>query len=902
MQRHSGQPGGNRMVQIKEGLDSTVAKILEGAGTLYEAPPQPEPQKVAAAPRRISRMSFTYGIEKPKEKPGRRQSLLEDSSDEDDGKRKEEEEEALRHWTLEVADESIQNLISSIRCDERLDALEDLNESCSRNAASSQQLNSDMDELETQLCKEWQEMDQSISNFLEELEDKERRSYDALRGYFQCIEQQTHRKKIRKSGSPATGRGNRLQSRQAELRSGRVDPETRPSEILDVVHQMHQEMQKHKETLDMESKRQDAYAHALHKMQRAILFDEDPTRDQVTSQVLKEVRRWGLDAATEWEPESDEYETLSKTEYAMKVARVKTEIEGLKKRLERYNAKKEEGPRRTSRRHSLADVVKEEGKGAWRARLNDQNLSLFNEVVERRYQEDLRELTKAQRNLEGFLRRFEDLNSMVEHIVPELDDSRMKICEVTLRARPKLWQIERLPVLPSPEEQRIANFAFIRRVHDEEDQKEHKEKLKEMQTEKEAIERQANEQERRKTQLKQAIRQEQHLHDSLAAEIEDANGMMEGLDDNVNVVLAKDYMTKVEELKKTNAEKGFQLFEQVKDAESAEALQWKVAMTFDEVKVLTKMVLKDRADELLSSSESEASLASEPKMEQQISQMMGQLNFSRAGSKVQGADSATPQRTPSSKSFGFQDQSGQSARRASASSSSRPGFVRPARRSSVALATLGQSDQSPAARRQSLALGATGSESPRPASSVSGTSFMPSGSLIPSGSLKPSGSLAPSGSLIPSASLKPSGSLAPSSSLRDKEQEVWTKARRQTMLKGAGVLAALLAKAEQTADEVQTEDPPTSGKAPLQLPIGARRRKTVTRSDHAFAEIVAKAKAVAGSQREDSPGSPKPSASMPRMPRRASALATSCPDRSASKTTSLVGTGSDESRRSKGAD
>ena len=161
----------------------------------------------------------------------------------------------------------------------------------------------------------------------------------------------------------------------------------------------------------------------------------------------------------------------------MKVARVKTEIEGLKKRLERYNAKKEEGPRRTSRRHSLANVVNEEGKGAWRARLNDQNLSLFNEVVERRYQEDLRELTKAQRNLEGFLRRFEDLNSMVEHIVPELEDSRMKICEVTLRTRPKLWQIERLPVLPSPEEQRIANFAFIRRVHDEEDQKEHKEIL-----------------------------------------------------------------------------------------------------------------------------------------------------------------------------------------------------------------------------------------------------------------------------------------------------------------------------------------------------------------------------------------------------------------------------------------
>ena len=317
-----------------------------------------------------------------------------------------------------------------------------------------------------------QEMDQSINKFLEDLEEKERRSYDALRGYFLCIEQQSQHRKAPILRNPLQNR------RHAELRSGQVRAETQPSEVLEVVHHMYQEMQKHRETLEMESKRQDAYAHALHKMQRAILFDEDPTRDQVTSQVLKEVRRWGLDAATEWEPESDDYETLSKTEYAMKVARVKTEIEGLKKRLERYNAKKEgqSSGHRPKLRQSMVDAVNEES-GAWRARLNDQNLSLFNEVVESRYQEDLRELTKAQRNLEGFLRRFEDLNSMVEHVLPELEDSRSKICEVTHRTRPKLWQIERLPVLPSPEEQRVINFAFIRRVHDEEDQREHKEIL-----------------------------------------------------------------------------------------------------------------------------------------------------------------------------------------------------------------------------------------------------------------------------------------------------------------------------------------------------------------------------------------------------------------------------------------
>ena len=320
-----------------------------------------------------------------------------------------------------------------------------------------------------------EEMDASIGKFLEDLEEKERRSYDALRGYFQCIEQQT-----RGPSNMALGRPTRaFQAKEADLRSGRVGHDIRPSEVLEVVHQMHQEMQKHRETLDMESKRQDAYAHALHKMQRAILFDEDPTRDQVTSQVLKEVRRWGLDAAIEWEPESDEYETLSKTEYAMRVSRVKAEIEDLKRRLERYNKKKEEGPRRASRDRSFASIVKKEveDQGSWRARLNDPNLLLFNETVERRYQEDLRELTKAQKNLEGFLGRFEDLNSMVDHVIPELEDSRLKILEVTQRTRPKLWQIERLPVVPSADEQRVLNFAIIREVHDAEDQKKHKEIL-----------------------------------------------------------------------------------------------------------------------------------------------------------------------------------------------------------------------------------------------------------------------------------------------------------------------------------------------------------------------------------------------------------------------------------------
>ena len=195
-------------------------------------------------------------------------------------------------------------------------------------------------------------------------------------------------------------------------------------------------------------------------------------------------------------------------------------------------------------------------------------------------------------------------------------------------------------------------------------------KLKEFQSEKELLEKEARESERRKTQLKQAIRQEQHMQDSLEAEIDDATAMMEGLDDNVNLVLAKDYMAKVEELKKSNAAQELDLLEQVKAAEVAEALQWKVSMTLDEMKVLVRKLLKDRADELLSSESEE----SEPPVEKQISHLMGTINFSRQGSKVAAEDqdlersgsNSTPRRASASATQPMLMRAGLAGRRTSA--------------------------------------------------------------------------------------------------------------------------------------------------------------------------------------------------------------------------------------------
>lgn len=296
------------MIQLKEGLDSAVARILEAAETLYEAPKVVETLESLEVPQKLgaSRVSLTspaasassasLTLEKPDDMDPH------DFSDSDETQ--EDDDELLKHWTLQNAEENIQALLNSIRCDERLDALEVLQESCARNAAGSGTLNSEMDQLERDLYRDWQEIDECISKFREDLEEKEKCTYQVLRCYFNSIKQQTGGDKPQ---GQAKGRG---QSRyQVDLRSGNVTQEHQPSDVLEAFHSLYRDMQKHTETLEMESKRQAAYEHAMRKMQRAILFDEDPTRDNVTSQVLKEVRRWGLDAAAEWEPE--ENDTLS---------------------------------------------------------------------------------------------------------------------------------------------------------------------------------------------------------------------------------------------------------------------------------------------------------------------------------------------------------------------------------------------------------------------------------------------------------------------------------------------------------------------------------------------------------------------------------------------------------------
>lgn len=162
----------------------------------------------------------------------------------------------------------------------------------------------------------------------------------------------------------------------------------------------------------------------------------------------------------------------------MKVAKVKTEIEVLKKKLERYNAQKE--TRRLSRRTSVTKRNEREGSEEWRSACHA-NYSLFNESVEKSFQQDIGQLTKAQKKLEGFLHRFEDLKTAVDHAVPDVEDSKQKIFEVLKRARPQLRDIEPLPDVPSAEEKRVAHFTAIRQVYDVEQEREHAENLKRLQ-------------------------------------------------------------------------------------------------------------------------------------------------------------------------------------------------------------------------------------------------------------------------------------------------------------------------------------------------------------------------------------------------------------------------------------
>eukprot|EP00913_Durusdinium_trenchii_P023879 g22424.t2 len=116
-------PGGSRMIQLKEGLDSAVARILEAAETLYEAPKVVETLESLEVPQKLgaSRVSLTspaasassasLTLEKPDDMDPH------DFSDSDETQ--EDDDELLKHWTLQNAEENIQALLNSIRCAKR---------------------------------------------------------------------------------------------------------------------------------------------------------------------------------------------------------------------------------------------------------------------------------------------------------------------------------------------------------------------------------------------------------------------------------------------------------------------------------------------------------------------------------------------------------------------------------------------------------------------------------------------------------------------------------------------------------------------------------------------------------------------------------------------------------------
>jgi len=613
------------MMKIKEAMDSHVVKLAEGASELYvpkadstqawaaveEARRLARPMKVAATVIEKEKQVF---YERPRSKVKISTPLdsdaeeVESSSTSGDSEGSEssdqlgeweqkQEDEAMEHWTLETAADTFQELLNSFKFDQRVDTLEELQMGFSKRVHNNEKLNDEMDELEGRLRQDWEQLEQEIAESRVHLEQHELQMFQALQRYFRCMDQYV---------SVPGSRQKALQELRQSIRdlgsqSASLD---QPSDVLEVVEKMVEEIKQLRQVLDLESKRHDAYEHALKKLSLAALVgDDNVMQDPVTAQVVKEIRRWEIDGSLEdWV--AQETASLGKNEYAARVTRVKAEIEELKKRLERYNAR-----RHRKRRNSLGKKTGGEASEELPTSGSAfQNLSLFDDSVEWNFKRELSDIRKAQKKLEDHLAKFEGLNSLIKYQEPDLEESLNKILEVTTRATMMRLtrRIERLPKPMTAEEQEVENFALIRQAEGEEDEKEHRDNMKRMQSEMELMQKQADDQEQKQMQVQRAIRHEQRVQESLQTEIDEAKSMIESIDDNVSLVVARETMRQAEDARLDNAEKEKELLEQTRARERAEAQLGEAAGLFEEAKALAQRMLRRRAEELESDSEPSA--------------------------------------------------------------------------------------------------------------------------------------------------------------------------------------------------------------------------------------------------------------------------------------------------------
>lgn len=618
--------GSRRMMKIKEAMESHVVKLAEGASELYvpkdptqamqawaaveEARRLARPMKVAATvverekqvfyerPRSKVKISTPLDSDAEEvESSSTSDSENSESSDQLGEWEQKQEDEAMQHWTLETAADTFQELLNSFEFDQRVDTLEELQMGFSKRVDNNEKLNDEMDELEGLMRQDWAQLEQEIAESRVHLEQHELQMFQALQRYFRSMDRyvslpgsrqkaiQELRQSIRDSGS----------------QSASLD---QPSDVLEVVETMVEEIKQLRQVLELESKRHDAYEHALKKLSLAALVgDDNVMEDPVTAQVVKEIRRWEIDGSLEdWV--AQETASLGKNEYAARVTRVKAEIEELKKRLERYNARKQR-KRRNSLGKKTGGEAPEELPTSGSA---FQNLSLFDDSVEWNFKRELSDVRKAQKKLEDHLAKFEGLNSLIKYQEPDLEESLNKILEVTTRATMMRLtrRIERLPTPMTAEEQEVENFALIRQAEGEEHEKEHRENMKRMQSEMELMQKQADDQEQKQMQVQRAIRHEQRVQESLQAEIDEAKAMIESIDDNVSLVVARETMLQAEDMRLANTEKEKELLEQTRARERAEAQLGQASGLFEEAKALAQRMLRRRAEELESDSEPSA--------------------------------------------------------------------------------------------------------------------------------------------------------------------------------------------------------------------------------------------------------------------------------------------------------
>lgn len=433
--------------EVKKVLKIAPALTYTSIGARNVIQERPRAKIVCDAPRDSSDdESVSEEEEVLGERPSPEEQGQEEEEKQEDGSDKDEEEgnsvlddENLEAWRFDVATEALEQLLCSVKVEERAEVLQGLAEHFQETEEEVKETGLLMQQRESALGDTQEEYEQLTQKVKDEIEQRERKAYRLFRKFHTTLQ---------KFGRLEKPEDQVLDALRLELKSG--ESKGKSPDVVAVITRLLDQMQKLSTRVKLESARLNAYLHANRVLTLAAQNgSEDPMQDRITVLVAREIKRFKKDGqvASTWLDVSESLQHMPSCEESME--RLTADIETLKTKIAREDAlyKGHLGPEeKTTLAAHIYQVAPRSNETAESMPSWSSNYitGLFCSDIQELYELEIENIKAESMLLENNIRDFQVLHSVTTSSARTLEETAKKLHEVS-RTTKRQIQVGALP-------------------------------------------------------------------------------------------------------------------------------------------------------------------------------------------------------------------------------------------------------------------------------------------------------------------------------------------------------------------------------------------------------------------------------------------------------------------------